>query len=156
MRQPRLLAPLLLVIGCGTNASPERVSVPPGSSFSAVTDSLAAHGVIGNRLWFTLLARVRGADRAVRAGAYEFAPRLNAWRVLDILAEGGRRPADSPSPKASPSSTWRRSPGSGSAFPAMQSSRPRATAQLPPPRWASRCARSKDSSGPRPTPFRSR
>lgn len=88
MRQPRLVALLVLVIGCGTNAAPERVSVPPGSSFSAVTDSLAAHGVIGNRLWFTFLARVRGSDRSVRAGAYEFAPRLNAWRVLDILAEG--------------------------------------------------------------------
>jgi UPF0755 protein len=31
---------------------------------------------------------VRGADRSVRAGAYEFAPRQSAWRVLDILAEG--------------------------------------------------------------------
>jgi UPF0755 protein len=86
-RAPRL-ALLLLLLGCGTNPAPERVSVPPGSSFSAVTDSLAAHGVIGNRLWFTMLARARGADRSVRAGAYEFAPRMSAWRVLDILAEG--------------------------------------------------------------------
>ena len=88
MRRRVRLAPLLLVAACGTNPAPERVSVPPGTTFSAVTDSLAAHGVVGNRLWFTLLARVRGADRSVRAGAYEFGPRLSAWRVLDILAEG--------------------------------------------------------------------
>jgi UPF0755 protein len=88
MRRLGRTAALLLLLGCGRNAAPERVSVPPGSSFAAVTDSLEAHGVVGNRFWFTLLARVRGADRSVRAGAYEFAPRMNPWRVLDILAEG--------------------------------------------------------------------
>ena len=86
-RGPALLLALLL-LGCGTNASPERVTVPPGTSFSAVTDTLAAHGVVSNRAWFKLLARVRGADRSVRAGVYEFAPGLSAWRVLDILASG--------------------------------------------------------------------
>jgi UPF0755 protein len=86
-RGPALLLALLL-LGCGTNASPERVTVPPGTSFSAVTDTLAAHGVVSNRVWFKLLARVRGADRSVRAGVYEFAPGLSAWKVLDILATG--------------------------------------------------------------------
>ena len=86
-RGPALLLALLL-LGCGTNASPERVTVPPGTSFSAVTDTLAAHGVVSNRVWFKLLARVRGADRSVRAGVYEFAPGLSAWKVLDILASG--------------------------------------------------------------------
>ena len=84
---PALLLALLL-LACGTNASPERVTVPPGTSFSAVTDTLAAHGVVSNRVWFKLLARVRGADRSVRAGVYEFAPGLSAWKVLDILASG--------------------------------------------------------------------
>ncbi len=78
----------LLLLACGTNPSPERVTVPPGTSFSAVTDTLAAHGVVSNRVWFKLLARVRGADRSVRAGVYEFAPGLSAWKVLDILASG--------------------------------------------------------------------
>ncbi len=73
---------------CGTNASPQRVTLPPGATFAAVTDSLAAHGVVSNRTWFTLLARVRGVDRSVHAGVYEFAPRLPAWSVLGILARG--------------------------------------------------------------------
>jgi len=89
MRPVRLALPaLLLVLGCGTNSEPERVTVPPGTSFAAVTDTLVAHGVVGNRVWFKLLARIRGADRSVRAGAYEFAPRPSAWKVLDILARG--------------------------------------------------------------------
>ncbi len=89
MRPVRLALPaLLLVLGCGSNSEPQRVTVPPGTSFAAVTDTLVAHGIVGNRFWFKLLARVRGADRSVRAGAYEFAPQPSAWRVLDILAKG--------------------------------------------------------------------
>jgi UPF0755 protein len=84
---PGLLLALLLA-ACGTNTAAERVTVPPGTSFAAVTDSLVAHQVVSNRLWFKVLARVRGADRSVRAGVYEFAPGLSAWKVLNILASG--------------------------------------------------------------------
>jgi UPF0755 protein len=79
---------LLLAIGCGGNSAAERVTVPPGTTFAAVTDSLVAHGVVSNRLWFTLLARMRRADRSVRAGVYEFEPGVSAWKVLNILASG--------------------------------------------------------------------
>ena len=78
----------LSLSACGSNPAAERVTLPPGASFSAVTDTLAAHGVVSSRFWFKLLARVRGADRSVRAGVYEFAPRLPAWKVLDILQTG--------------------------------------------------------------------
>ena len=78
----------MVLAGCGSNTGSERVTVPPGTSFSAVTDTLVAHGVVSNRLWFKLLARVRGTDRSVRAGVYEFEPGVSAWKVLDILARG--------------------------------------------------------------------
>jgi UPF0755 protein len=83
-----LAAGLLLLTACGASESAERVTLPPGATFSAVTDTLVAHGVVGNRLWFKLLARVRGADRTARAGIYEFTPGLSAWKVLDILEKG--------------------------------------------------------------------
>lgn len=82
------LCALLLLLACGSNTAAERVTVPPGTSFAAVTDSLAAHGVVSNRLWFTLLARLRRADRSVRAGVYEFEPGVSPWKVLNILATG--------------------------------------------------------------------
>ncbi len=88
--RPVLLTPALALTlaACGTNSSAERVTLPPGATFSAVTDTLVAHGIVGNRLWFKLLARARGADRSVRAGVYQFDPGLSAWKVLDILETG--------------------------------------------------------------------
>jgi UPF0755 protein len=78
-----------LLAGCaGTNSAPERVTVPTGASFGAVTDTLAAHGVISSRRVFKLIARVRRVDRTVQAGVYEFSPGTPPWEVLDVLAKG--------------------------------------------------------------------
>ena len=88
-RLPRAAAGALLLGACaGTNPAPERVTVPPGTSFGAVTDTLAAHRVIGSRRVFKLIARVRGVDRNVQAGVYQFPPGTTPWKVLDVLAEG--------------------------------------------------------------------
>jgi UPF0755 protein len=78
----------LLLAACGPSSSAERVTLPQGATFAAVTDTLVAHGVVGNRLWFKLLARVRGVDRSARAGVYQFPSGLSAWKVLDILEKG--------------------------------------------------------------------
>jgi UPF0755 protein len=83
------LALALGAAGCrGTNTRDERVTLPPGASFTAVTDTLAAHGVISDRRVFRLIARARRLDRAVQAGVYEFPPGTSSWRVLDVLARG--------------------------------------------------------------------
>ncbi|MEP7175877.1 MAG: endolytic transglycosylase MltG [Gemmatimonadales bacterium] len=84
-----VLALALFLAGCrGTNSTPERVTIPPGASFGAVTDTLAAHHVIADRRVFKLIARVRRVDRSVQAGVYEFPPGTTPWRVLDVLAGG--------------------------------------------------------------------
>jgi UPF0755 protein len=83
-----VLSILSVLSGCDSNSSTQRVTLPPGASFSAVTDSLHAHGVISSPIWFKLLARVRGLDRSVRAGIYQFSSGTSSWAVLDILAEG--------------------------------------------------------------------
>jgi UPF0755 protein len=44
--------------------------------------------VVTSRRTFKLLARLRGVDRSVQAGIYEFAPGVSPWRVLDVLASG--------------------------------------------------------------------
>jgi UPF0755 protein len=53
-----------------------------------VTDSLKAHHVIANPRWFKLMARIRGMDRSVHAGVYEFPAGTSPWAVLDMLAHG--------------------------------------------------------------------
>jgi UPF0755 protein len=90
MKRRHAVAPFLLLLSAcsGANIATERVTLPPGTPFGAVTDSLVAHGVVSNRHVFKLLARVRGVDRTVQAGIYEFAPGLSPWAVLDILKLG--------------------------------------------------------------------
>jgi len=78
----------LTTTACGSSTKPARVILPPGASFSAVTDSLKAHRVITSPRWFKLLARVRGIDRSVHAGVYEFPAGTSEWTVLGMLAKG--------------------------------------------------------------------
>jgi UPF0755 protein len=88
-RSVATLAMTACMAGCaGTNSAAERVTIPAGATFGAVTDTLAAHGVVASRRVFKLIARVRGVDRAVQAGVYEFPPGTPAWDVLDVLARG--------------------------------------------------------------------
>lgn len=81
-------AALSLAACAGTNPTAERVTLPPGASFAAVTDTLAVHRVIASRRIFKLIARARGVDRSVQAGVYEFPPGTSPWKVLDVLARG--------------------------------------------------------------------
>jgi UPF0755 protein len=78
----------LSILACGSSAQSARVILPPGTSFAAVTDSLAAHRVITHRRWFKLMARIRGVDRSVHAGVYEFPAGTSEWAVLGMLAHG--------------------------------------------------------------------
>jgi peptidoglycan lytic transglycosylase G len=90
-RIPRAVLAVLVVFSvaaCGSSAQTARVILPPGATFGAVTDSLKAHGVIANPRWFKLMARVRGVDRSVHAGVYEFPAGTSPWAVLSMLAHG--------------------------------------------------------------------
>jgi UPF0755 protein len=83
-----VLAGALVLSGCGSNTGVERVILPPGATFAAVTDSLVSHRVVTSRGAFKLLARLRRVERSVQAGVYEFTPRVSLWRVLDVLKAG--------------------------------------------------------------------
>jgi peptidoglycan lytic transglycosylase G len=73
---------------CSPSQKAARVILPPGASFGAVTDSLTAHGVVTSPRWFKILARIRGVDRSVHAGVYEFPAGTSEWTVLGMLAKG--------------------------------------------------------------------
>ncbi|MGE3527144.1 MAG: endolytic transglycosylase MltG [Gemmatimonadales bacterium] len=94
---PRRQLPAVLTLGVlalaacrgpEPGATPERITIPAGASFSQVTDSLVARGVVEHRGWFKFLARVRGLDRSVQAGLYEVRPGESAWQVLNLLRDG--------------------------------------------------------------------
>jgi UPF0755 protein len=82
------LAALSALPACGTSGKPARVILPPGASFAAVTDSLWAHDVITSPRAFKLMARLRGVDRTVHAGVYEFPAGTTPWKALTMLSTG--------------------------------------------------------------------
>lgn len=79
---------LFASINTARSGPTERVIIERGSTFADVTDTLVARGIVTNRTWFKLLARIRGLDRVVQAGAYDFHAGETAWRVLNTLRSG--------------------------------------------------------------------
>lgn len=87
------LALVLALMGCGgegpvPGGDPVTVTVPPGASFANVTDSLVSRGLVTQPRLFTLLARVRGLDRGIRAGSYSFEPGTSWSSLLEDLVTG--------------------------------------------------------------------
>ena len=86
----------LLLAACGPSPSPSptgppaRVTIPEGATLGAISDSLHARGVITHPRWFRFLARLRGIDRKLQSGRYEFASPSPARHVLDALRTGRR------------------------------------------------------------------
>jgi UPF0755 protein len=74
-------------------AQSTQVIVPRGATFSDIATLLEQRGVIGNATAFRLLARLRGEDVDVRAGAYAFKPHATAAEVLNDLVTGGAQVA---------------------------------------------------------------
>jgi UPF0755 protein len=93
-RVTRAIAVLALVLlaACGGGegeGEPVRLNVPAGSSFSQVTDTLAAHDIISMPAVFKVYARMKNATGSVQPGTYAFR-RGTAWsQVLEDLT-GGR------------------------------------------------------------------
>ncbi len=68
--------------------SPYEFEVKAGASLKAVARELAAAHVIPGEWPLVLLARVRGVDRAIKAGSYEIAAGITLRELLDRLTQG--------------------------------------------------------------------
>jgi len=64
------------------------VIIPRGASYSQALDSLEARGVIKNRDWFSLYARLRGLPSNLKSGVYTFAPDESWSTVVGALKRG--------------------------------------------------------------------
>jgi UPF0755 protein len=91
MRQSLLTVLATAAIACGgpaPDAPLEQVTIPPGASFRAISESLSAHQVLKHPRWFEFLARIQGSDRSAQAGIYELRHGESATTLLRILTEG--------------------------------------------------------------------
>jgi UPF0755 protein len=90
-RRILLLTSVVLFGACGggePTGDPVRFTVPQGSGFGAVTDTLASHDLVEWPTIFRLYARYEGAERDVKPGVYEMQRGL-AWSdILDKLVSG--------------------------------------------------------------------
>ena len=62
--------------------------VRPGFSLSAVARDLGAAGVLAHPFTLVALARMRGVDRNIKAGSYEFESGITLPRLLSKLTQG--------------------------------------------------------------------
>jgi UPF0755 protein len=83
-----------LTVGCGgtqSDASPQELTIPRGSTLAAVADTLEARGLIGSAELFSFYARMSGRRRAIQAGTYDVPPGASYRELLELLSTG--RPA---------------------------------------------------------------
>jgi UPF0755 protein len=90
------VALLCLLAACGRPQSPTYQStadqviviIPRGASYYQALDSLEARGVIKNRDWFSLYARLRGLPSNLKSGIYTFDRDAGWGEVVSTLKKG--------------------------------------------------------------------
>lgn len=87
---------LCFAVACGkaepakyqSNADQIIVTIPRGATYYQALDSLEARGIIKNRDWFSLYARVRGLPGNLKSGIYTFEPDDSWSDVVSTLKRG--------------------------------------------------------------------
>ena len=76
-------------VACGGgDRPPVRVTIPTGATMRTATDSLHRSGIIGSPRMFRLYAKLRRADRGIKAGTYQLMPDASWGSVLAALRSG--------------------------------------------------------------------
>lgn len=82
-------AAVFAVAACGgSGETPVRVTIPTGATMRTAADSLDKAGIIGSPRAFRLYAKLRGADRGIKAGTYMLRRDASWGSVLASLQNG--------------------------------------------------------------------
>lgn len=84
-----VVATLTMAACGGSSEAPARVTVPTGATMRTASDSLHRAGVIGSPRIFRLYAKLRGADRGIKAGTY-LLRRDASWGAVLASLQSGR------------------------------------------------------------------
>lgn len=76
-----------------TETGPAKIEimVEPGDNLAGVARKLKQGGVISNERIFLLMGQVRGADKKIQSGEYEFEQGMRSQEVLKILVAGQQK-----------------------------------------------------------------
>jgi UPF0755 protein len=85
-----------ILISCGKQEPPKYQStadqviviIPRGATYAQTLDSLEARGIVKNRDWFSLYARLRGLPGNLKSGIYTFEPNDGWSDVVSTLKRG--------------------------------------------------------------------
>lgn len=79
-----------LFTGCGGagTGEPIRFVIPQGSSFSQISDTLSARGIIKTKPMFAVYARIKGAAGSMKPGTYAFKKGTSWDRILGDMKAG--------------------------------------------------------------------
>jgi len=80
---------IYFVIPVARTGDPVTITIKPGTPVSGIAEDLLKAGVIDNPGLLKFLARVRRADRHLKAGRYEFAANQPEPLALAMLVKGG-------------------------------------------------------------------
>ena len=91
-----LAASVAILSDHSANTTPQRVNIPQGASFSALLDSLDAHGVISSSSFssrgFVMLSRIRGLHSHVHPGSYLLPARMPVVTLVQKLYRAQQDP----------------------------------------------------------------
>jgi UPF0755 protein len=75
-----------------TFEEPRVLTITPGTSFDAVTDSLIARNILAAEGRFRFVAKITGWHRQIKAGHYLIQSGTSVYKLLDILRKGLQSP----------------------------------------------------------------
>ncbi|MFZ5572082.1 MAG: endolytic transglycosylase MltG [Thermodesulfobacteriota bacterium] len=72
----------------GKDETRRMLLIPPGQTLAATTRLLAEAKVIRHPSWFMIMVRVKGLDKKIQSGEYDFAATMSPIQIIDRLVHG--------------------------------------------------------------------
>ena len=77
-----------LIVADGPLQEVVNVVIPKGANTKIVAQELKKYGVVDSELLFRLVTRLNSADKNLKAGEYQFTPKISVLKAMEKIARG--------------------------------------------------------------------